>query len=181
MIDKKIFFESIKAFLINFGFEMKEEDFKIYCALCYTFFDGSFVNDNDFSQSIQKILKTYTRDDLKHRPTGSEFYSLIYENIDNNDYKNAEIEFNKALIRKKFGIHETVDVITQYLLEKMGVINEENKERFIKNYVYTKNNKKIENIQIFLIENKKKEKNNDKNKKINEAIKDLSDKLSGNY
>jgi hypothetical protein len=181
MINEKVFFTNLKLFLLNFGFEMKEEDLKNYAILCYIPFEKSFIEDKDFIIAIRKIIKNYSKSDIKQRPSGAEFYDLIYKNLEDSDYKKAEIEYNKVIINQKFGIFESFDVITQYLLEKMGVINEDNKERFIKNYVYTKNNKKIENVQIFLIENKKKEKNNDKNKKINEAIKDLSDKLAGNY
>lgn len=181
MISNKVFAEYLKIFLLNFGFEINKEDLSSYCTICYIPFENSFIEDKDFITAIRKIIKNYSKSDIKQRPTGAEFYDLIYKNLDDSDYKKAEIEYNKVIIKQKFGIFESFDVITQYLLEKMGVINEENKERFIKNYVYTKNNKKIENVQIFLIENKKKEKNNDKNKKINEAIKDLSDKLAGNY
>ena len=180
MIDKKIFFESIKAFLINFGFEMKEEDLQIYCRLCYEFFIDSRINDNDFIDVIQKVIKTYTKEEIKTRPSAYDFYNLIKQNIEPNLYQIAETEFNKALIKKKFGIFETVDVITEYIIDKID-INTESKDKFIDMYIKVKNNQKLKNIQVLLIENKNKDKNSDKSKKITDVIKDLSEKLAGNY
>lgn len=177
MIDKKIFFESIKAFLINFGFEMKEEDLQIYCRLCYEFFTDSKINDNDFIDAVQKIIKSCTKEELKHRPTGAEFYELVYKNTKESIYKIAEIEFNKALIKTKYGLYETMDNITEYLIDNIENIVD-NKNKFIELYVETKNNEKISNTKVFLIENKKDSK---RDKEIDRIINDLSKRLAGNY
>lgn len=180
MINEKIFFNNVKLFLFNFGFELKEEDLKTYCQLCYIPFEKSFIEDRDFVIAIRKIIKNYSKSDIKQRPTGAEFYDLIYINLEDSDYKKAELEFNKALIKVKYGLAETIDTITEYLIDKID-IKIENKDKFIDLYIYTKNNKKIDNVQVFLIENKKKEKNNDKNKEVLDILNDLSKRLTRNY
>ena len=180
MISNKVFAEYLKMFLVNYGFELNKEDLTSYCSICYCAFKDSYIDDNQFVNAVKKIISRCGKEDIRTRPTAYDFFNLVKQNIELNERQKAELEFNKALIKVKYGLAETVDTITEYLIDKID-IKIENKDKFIDLYIYTKNNKKIENVQVFLIENKEKNKKNDKNKEVLDILNDLSKRLARNY
>ena len=150
MIDKKIFLEEIKTFLIAFNFEFfNEDDLKIYIKLCYDLFGN--LDQNFFIKKIQEIIKNNKNSSFCKRPSPNDFLELLKEKEEKKeDWANDD--YINLFLKAKFGSGMWSDLDEVVAIKYYGSIQK------LLETIREKNIEELKNFKIDFCEKLKKEK-----------------------